>query len=102
MIDVEILPRAHEQLRAISQFYAERRSGAGTRFLDELKEIFKLIANYPDSMPRLVANDSRLQGIRVGKLQHFPHLVFYKENNNRVQIIAILHGKQDYYRLLDP
>lgn len=93
---VVLLPDSQAELEGASDWYEARRDGLGLRFLLHLDEALQSIGEAPAAFPRW-KQDSRF---RKFTLQRFPYLVFYREFDDRVEVVAIAHGAREpgYWR----
>jgi plasmid stabilization system protein ParE len=80
--------------RAARLWYAERSSAAALRFMRELDHAIAQITESPHRWPE------HLHGTRRYRLDRFPYLIVYREQNDRVQVIACQHGhrRPGYWR----
>lgn len=74
---------------AAAKFYRQKQPGLGRRFLDNLEAAASRIAHHPYSYRQLEAN------IRKYKLPHFPYGVIYRIQADMIQIIAVMHLRQE-------
>jgi toxin ParE1/3/4 len=79
-------PEAQDDLLAARDWYEARRSGLGASFADEVEKTFARIASMPE-LHGLV-----YQNVRRVKIDRFPYVVYYRELQTGVQVIAVLHG----------
>ena len=93
---------AEEDLTALIHFIAEDSRSVQTalNYLDKLEKAVMNLATFPDIgvIPRY--KSLKLQGFKVLIVEN--HLVFYRVNNEKKQVIVcrIIHGKQDYLNLI--
>ncbi len=73
---------------AAAKFYQQRQVGLGKRFLDNLAKAVSGIARHP-CLYRQRCN------IRKCKLPHFPYGVVYRIEADTIQIIAVMHLRQE-------
>jgi len=74
---------------AAAKFYQQKQSGLGKRFLDNLEDAASRILHRPYLYRQIEAN------IRKCKLPHFPYAVIYRIQADVIQIIAIMHLRQE-------
>jgi|SRR5690554_1805896 len=86
-----IAPVAQEDLRNI-YLYTKRTWGEqqATDYLDQLKDCFWLLTTQPR-----VGNLRPELGDDVRSLLVKHHVVFYRHKLNQMQIVRVLHGRQD-------
>jgi len=81
-------------LEAASEFDAavdwyQQRTGRGAEFAARVREVLDLIGQSPE-MHRVVFINVR--GVRV---QRFPYRVYYRVQSDRIEVIAIFHGRRN-------
>lgn len=88
MADRRLSVRAEEDLLGIYLFGAERfgRSQA-IAYQEELERCFDLLADNP-RMGRL----AQALGARIRRHEHKSHVILYREDDDHVLILAVLHG----------
>ncbi len=74
---------------AAAVFYQQKQPGLGQRFLDNLEDAASKIAHRPYLYRQIEAN------IRKCKLPHFPYGVIYRIQADTIQIIAVMHLRQN-------
>jgi len=88
--------RAQQDIDAIIAHYLD---GAGESvalgFVDALEQAFRHVAQHPASGSARYAHDLGLPGLRFWPLRRYPHLVFYVERADHVEVWRVLHGKRD-------
>lgn len=72
-----------------AKFYQQRQVGLGKRFLDNLAKAVSGIARHPYLYRQRESN------IRKCKLPHFPYGVVYRIEADTIQIIAVMHLRQE-------
>ena len=94
-----VVPRqqANQDVDAIIAHYlAEDPSGgAALGFVDALERAYLHIARHPASGSQRYAHELDLPGLRAGPLTRAPHVVFYIERPNHVDVWRVLHGQRD-------
>ncbi len=91
----EVLDAAPRELAANALWYEEKRSGYGSRFVDEAQEIFGLI----DESPHLGAPwvlEGVPPGVRHVVLRTFPVSIIYI-TDPRVVVVAFLGNQAPLY-----
>jgi plasmid stabilization system protein ParE len=87
----ELAPEALDDLQSVWDFIAADNPAAADRVIDELFETFEQLAAWPEIghlRPDLTPRQVRFWPVRS-------YLIVYRSNNDRVQIVAILHGFRD-------
>ncbi len=83
-----IREEAHIDTTEAYIYYEERSPGLGERFLQELIKRYEDISNHPEHYGFI--DDRKI--IRDIKLRHFPYLVVYEFNDNKVIVYSIFNG----------
>ncbi|HEV2198711.1 MAG TPA: type II toxin-antitoxin system RelE/ParE family toxin [Bryobacteraceae bacterium] len=86
MKPVVLRPAAERDIQEIHDWYETRRQGLGDEFLEEVEPTLTLIELYPQAFPALRAR------IRRAVILRFPYNVFFRETDQEIHVIALLHG----------
>ncbi len=70
-------------------WYEEKMTGLGNKFLGELEDCYLKIEKYPEAFGRFYKN------YRKAGLKKFPYLVIFTIIKNEVIILAVFHGKRN-------
>ncbi len=91
---IELHPEAIAEARAAREWYNERSSVAADAFMAELDVAVASISETPERWT------AYLHGTRRYLLKRFPYLVVYRATHEKLQVIAVAHGKRkpDYWR----
>src|ERR1700687_3886545 len=81
-------PAAVEDAELATRWYRERSPIAAARFADEVNQAINKILAAPHRWPL------GSHGTRKAKLPCFPFAVIYLESENRIQILAVAHGRR--------
>ncbi len=81
-------PKALEEAEQAISFYERRQAGLGTRFLDALEDAIARIQRHPRLYQTISGN------IRKCRLLRFPYGVIYRDQKDRIEIIAVMHLKR--------
>lgn len=81
-------PDAVEEAKAARQWYAERSQSAADSFLVELDHGIEAIAQSPDRWPPFK------QGTRRYLFHRFPFQLIYRVVNDRIEVVAVAHGRR--------
>lgn len=92
MIRYVVSGLAQEDIDQIAIFIAIDSPARVDRYIDRLTRKFETIAAYPELGRR---SDYLLPGARVVPISS--HLIVYRVKNRRIQILRILHGRQDLF-----
>jgi len=80
---------------AIAYYLGESAESAALRFIDELEAAYVHISRHPGAGSTRYAHELNLPGLRCWSLTRFPHLVFYFEQSERIDVWRVLHGQRD-------
>lgn len=86
---VVLRPESQEDLLRARDWYQRQRAGLGDEFIDAFDQFLGRIQNSP-AMYAVAYKQ-----VRRGKLRRFPYVVYYRVLDERIEIIAILHGSRD-------
>lgn len=93
-----VVPRelANQDIDGILAHYLEA-SGvpAAQGFIDALEQAYAHISRYPATGSPRYTHTLNLPGLRFWPLTRYPHLVFYFEQANHIDVWRVLHGQQD-------
>ena len=93
-----VVPRAvanRDVEEAIEHYLSEGAAQAAIDFIDSLEGAYAHIARHPGSGSMRYAHELDLPGLRSWPLGRFPHLVFYVERTDHVDVWRVLHGHRD-------
>ena len=85
---IDVHPEAVAEARAAAQWYRERSALAAVAFLAELDHAVDRIAESPEMYPHYV------RGTRRYLLQRFPFYLVYREHPEKLELVAIAHGRR--------
>lgn len=94
MLKVVRTPLAVRDLTAITDHIAAQNLTAALSFYDEVDRLLNLIASYPQ-MGELVENFA--PGLRRCTMGDY--LLFYRQSNEDVEVIRVLHGARQIDKL---
>ena len=80
---------------AIDHYVDAGGEKAALGFVDALENAFRHITRYPASGSPRYAQELDLPGLRSWRLKSHPHLVFYVEREDRIDVWRVLHGERD-------
>ncbi|MEQ1805089.1 MAG: type II toxin-antitoxin system RelE/ParE family toxin [Burkholderiaceae bacterium] len=80
---------------AIDHYLGEGAVNAALDFVEALEKAYAHIGRQPASGSPRYAHELNLPGLRSWPLTRFPHLVFYFEYDDHVDVWRVLHGKRD-------
>lgn len=93
-----VIPRriATQDLRDAAAHYASEVDPAtARRFIDAAEQAFTLIARHPALGSPRYAVELDLPGLRARPVDQFPHLIFYLEHDDLIDVLRILHAHRD-------
>ena len=80
---------------AITYDLREGAESAALDFIDELETAYAHISRNPGTGSARYAHELSLPGLRFWPLTRFPHLVFYFEQPDCIDVWRVLHGQRD-------
>ncbi len=80
---------------AIAHYLSESAGQAALGFIDALEEAHAHISRHPATGSPRYAHELNLPGLRSWPLTRYPHLVFYVERPNHIDVWRVLHGQRD-------
>ena len=80
---------------AIDYHLSEDASEAALGFIDALERAYSHISRHPGTGSSRYAHELNLPGVRFWPLQKYPHLVFYVERDDYLDVWRVLHGERD-------
>mgnify|MGYP002784467497 CR=1 FL=1 len=89
---------AERDLEAIGDYIARDNPLRAISFIGELRDVCLGLASFPERFPLV----PRYAALNVRRRVHGSYLIFYRVEADRVAIIHILHGAQDYEAILFP
>ena len=79
----------------IAHYLSESAPQAALGFIDALEQAYAHIGRYPSTGSSRYAHELNLPGLRFWPLVHRPHLVFYIERDDHIDVWRVLHGQRD-------
>jgi plasmid stabilization system protein ParE len=86
---IRLLPEARQEFDDAADYYERQRKGLGAEFIAEIRTVLNRIAENP----RLYVVVER--DIRRARVTRFPYIVIYRDEQDEVIVIAIVHGARD-------
>lgn len=80
---------------AIAYYLHEDAGQAALAFIDALQRAYAHISRHPASGSARYAHELNLPGLRSWPLARFPHIIFYVERGDRIDVWRVLHGQRD-------
>ena len=76
-------------------FVAEGSEKAALGFIAEIEQAYRHLAKHPNIGSPRYAYELDIPGLRSWSLDHYPHLIFYIERKDHVEVWRVLNGKRD-------
>lgn len=95
---VHLSAEAEYDLEAIGDYIARNNPARALSFLQELRSKCLGLADMPERFPLV----PRYEATGVRRRAHGDYLIFYRVETEKVVIIHILHGAQNYSATLFP
>ena len=89
MKPIVIHSEAQKEIDATFEFYEGKRPDLGFEFVEEVERAIKLFQQLPKLHPRLSTTE-----YRRCVLKRFPYLIFYREMDDAVRVMAVAHAKR--------
>lgn len=80
---------------AIAYYLQEGGARVALGFIDALEHAYAHIAGHPASGSPRYAHELQLPGLRSWPLRRYPHIVFYVERDDHIDVWRVLHGQRD-------
>jgi toxin ParE1/3/4 len=80
---------------AIAYYLSEATDRAALGFIDALERAYRYISRNPSSGSTRYSTELNLPGLRAWPLRRFPHIVFYVETSDCIDVWRVLHGARD-------
>lgn len=80
---------------AINYYLGEQAEQAALGFIDALEEAYAHIARHPASGLTRYAHELDVPGLFYWPLSRYPHLVFYVQRDDHIDVWRVLHGMRD-------
>lgn len=93
-----VIPRELANLdvdEAIDYYLGEGSESAALGFVDSLQQAYLHIGRHPATGSSRYGHELDLPGLRDWSLKHYPHLVFYIEREDHIDVWRVLHGQRD-------
>lgn len=87
-VDLRLRPEAEQDLVEAALWYETNEPGLGRQLLDQVQVTLASIAEHPSAYTTVH------NAVRRALVKRFPFGIFYREDNDGVVVIAILHGSR--------
>lgn len=94
-----VIPRAVAlgDVEAALDYYADVAGvDVAFKFIASLESAYRIIAARPATGSPRFAHELGLPGMRSRKLARFPHLIFYFDRGDHIDVWRILHAQRDF------
>ena len=85
----------------IAYYLGESAEQAAYGFIDALEDAYAHMGRHPATGSPRYAHELNLPGLRFWPLIHNPHLVFYVERPDHIDVWRELHGARDIPQWMD-
>jgi len=86
---------ANDIERAVDHYRDEAGADVAARFVDAIERAMRRLARQPQLGSLRFAYDLGIPDLRVFPIDRFPYLVFYVEQNDRLDVWRVLHDRRD-------
>lgn len=80
---------------AISYYVPENAEQAALGFIDSLAQAYAHIGRHPATGSPRYSHELNLPGLRSWPLARYPHIVFYVERSDHIDVWRVLQGQRD-------
>jgi len=80
---------------AVSYYLGEAGEAVALGFIDALEQAYGHIGRHPAAGSPRYAHELDLPGLRAWPLTRYPHMVFYVEHPDYLDVWRVLHGQRD-------
>lgn len=98
MTSKPIIPRVlakQDVEAALAHYLNEGSVPAALGFIDSLEQTYAHIGRYPATGSPRYAHELNLPDLRCWQLKRYPHIVFYVERSDHIDVWRVLHGMRD-------
>jgi toxin ParE1/3/4 len=85
----------HDIEDAIDFYAVEAGETVALEFVGALETAYRLITDHPATGSTRYAFELNLPDLRSRRLQRFPHIIFYVERADHIDIWRVIHGHRD-------
>lgn len=96
--DKPVVPRKRavdDVEETLAYYQREARQQTAITFIDALETTFRLIGRVPGIGSPRFAVELELPGLRARQVARFPHLVFYVERADHIDVLRVLDGRRN-------
>ena len=98
MSEKPVVPRAvaRRDVEAIVDGYmVDGSEQAALGFISALEDAYQHIGHFPETGSQRYAHELDLPELRVWKLKRYPHLIFYINQPEHIDVWRVLHSSRD-------
>lgn len=88
-LPIEYAVDVRQDVDSAYAWYEEQQMGLGERFLLAIADVVSKIQAHPRRFGRVRGD------VRAGLARDFPFVIYYRLEETRIVIIAVLHGRRD-------
>ena len=88
-LPIEYAEGVREDIDSAYAWYEDQQTGLGETFLSAVAEVVGKIEEHPRRFGRVRGE------VRAGLVQRFPYVVYFRPEESRTVVIAVLHGRRD-------
>ncbi len=81
-------PEISSEIKASYSWYQEQAAGLGDDFIVELESAYEAITELPETWPKFQ------KGFRRFLLTRFPYSIVYKDTNENIFVVAVMHNSR--------
>ena len=97
-----IHPAANEDIIEQFTYLIEKNLNAADKFIDSVNQTVLRILELPKIGRLVTFENSQLEEARVWPVSNFEVIkIYYRETEEEIEIIRVLHGKRDVQRILE-
>lgn len=86
---VDVLPKVQDELYEAYLWYEEQQHDLGKRFIASFRTVISDLACFP------LSYQIGFDDVRKVRLAHFPYVVYYIIENQKIIVVALLHGAKN-------
>ena len=80
---------------AVDFYLGEAGEAVAPRFVEALERAYRHLSRHPQTGSPRYAHELQLPELRSWTVKPFPHLIFYVEARDHVDVWRVLHGERD-------
>jgi toxin ParE1/3/4 len=88
-LQVVMRPEASRDAEDARNYFDAQRAAFGQTFLIRLDDTLARIGAMPETYATVWRN------VRAARLRQFPYVVYYRIGDERVEVLAVMHGSRD-------